>query len=73
MSAASSLPEIVGDCGYRVDPVDVSDLASLLGALPTGDERRAMGESARTRAGRFSWDTAAAELAETFEQAIASS
>jgi glycosyltransferase involved in cell wall biosynthesis len=72
VSNVSSLPEVVGDCGFQVDPTDVADLANLLAALPTDPaERRAASEAARTQAQRFSWATAADEITAAFSQALA--
>ena len=54
-------------------PVDVTDLAGLLAALPTGrPEREAASKAAREQSRRFSWTTSAGQLAEVFSRAAAS-
>lgn len=73
VSDTSSLPEVVGDSGFRVDPVDVTDLAGLLTALPSGrQEREAASRAARQQSQRFSWTDAADQLTEVFERVAAS-
>jgi glycosyltransferase involved in cell wall biosynthesis len=52
-SAVSSMPEVAGDAGILVDPLDeVSIAAGIITALHADDAARAR---ARERAGRFSW------------------
>jgi glycosyltransferase involved in cell wall biosynthesis len=73
VSDTSSLPEVVGDSGFRVDPVDVTDLAGLLAALPSGrQEREAASQAARQQSKRFSWTAAADQLAAVFKRAVTS-
>ncbi len=74
VSNVSSLPEVVGDCGFLIDPLDVSDLAQLLASLPTGTaDRAAASRAARERSQQFSWPAAAGELAEVFSRALSGS
>jgi glycosyltransferase involved in cell wall biosynthesis len=65
---ASSLPEIVGDAGFLVDPHDASELAALLARL-TDEDGAAIGRRARSRAERFDWAIAAERLAATLGRA----
>lgn len=59
-SVSTSMPEVVGDCGYDFDPCDVASLHAALGRLEA--DRRAgtlAGKVARARrrATQFSYDT----------------
>jgi glycosyltransferase involved in cell wall biosynthesis len=72
-SNLSSLPEVGGDAVAYVDPKNVGDIRDALARLLTSDEeRRRLGELARQRAGSFSWDKTAAELADQFAAVAAS-
>ena len=64
-SNAASLPEIVGEAAWLVDPRDVDGLVDALAELlASPDQREAMSEIGLTQAARFSWaKTAAATLA----------
>ncbi len=68
----SSLPEIVGDAGYLVEPSDVAGLAELLGGL-TVDDRKRLEPAAIERAARFDWGLASASLARTLGRAARAS
>ncbi len=63
----TSLAEVGGDAALYVDPDDVADMAAQILALATSPdlraERRARGLENATR---FSWETAAAAMAEIF-------
>lgn len=67
-SNSSSLPEVVGDAGLTVDPSDVRGFAGVLERLLTYD---ALHETCRerglTRAGRFTWEAAAAAHLELYQ------
>jgi glycosyltransferase involved in cell wall biosynthesis len=64
-SDRSSLPEVGGDAVVYVDPTDVGAIAGAVERLLRApDERRRLGERARERAKRFSWDRTAAGLLE---------
>jgi glycosyltransferase involved in cell wall biosynthesis len=69
-SDTSSLPELVGDAGFTVDPDDVQELAgAILACLvdePLAAELRQRGP---VQAARFSWARAARETVATYEQA----
>jgi len=61
-SRASSLPELVGEAGLLVDPLDVDDIAAAMGRLAAdGDLRKRLRELGRRQAARFTWDAAAAQ------------
>jgi glycosyltransferase involved in cell wall biosynthesis len=66
---ASSLPEVVGDAGILVDPLDVGDLALAMG-LVAADQALAgrLSAAGRERAGAFTWS----RCADRVEDAIAS-
>jgi glycosyltransferase involved in cell wall biosynthesis len=67
-SSAASLPEIVGDGGLLVDPVDVGALAEAIRAVLSDETLRA---GLRTRglaqAARFSWGRTANETVAVYE------
>jgi glycosyltransferase involved in cell wall biosynthesis len=67
-SNAASLPEIVGDGGILVDPVDVGELAEAMHAVLTGEGLRT-GLRARglAQAARFSWRRTADETVAVYE------
>lgn len=62
-SRASSLPEVVGEAGLLVDPLDVEALADALRrALEDEDLRRALISRGLAQARRFSWGESAQRL-----------
>ncbi len=62
VSNSSSLPEVVGDAGWLVNPDDVEGLTVALYRILTDDElRREMSAKGIKRAAVFSWDRAARE------------
>ena len=68
-SDTSSLPELVGDCGILVDPLDASAIAQAMQRI-SGDEglRRDLSARGRLRARQFSWDAAAAQTLDAFAE-----
>lgn len=68
-SNRSSLPEVVGDAALLVDPTDIEELSAalerLLGDTALRAELRARG---LRRAQSFSWDRAARETLEVYQQ-----
>lgn len=73
VSRASSLPEIVGEVGYRVDPTEVGELSERLATLHLHpEERQAAAIAARQRAQRFDWTDAAQRLAAVFDRILES-
>ncbi len=68
-SRAGSLPEIVGDAGLFFEPSDVESIRATLARLNAQpDLRNQLATLALHRASRFSWDRAAAELLDCFEE-----
>ena len=62
-SNTSSIPEVVGDAGLLVDPLDVDAIAAgLIGLLKDASARDAFMRLGLERAGRFTWEKAARQL-----------
>jgi glycosyltransferase involved in cell wall biosynthesis len=62
VSNVSSLPEVVGDAGLKVDPYDLDELAVGIWRVLSDEQLRAcLIEKGLKRAGSFSWDKAAEE------------
>ncbi|MCR4405362.1 MAG: glycosyltransferase family 4 protein [Anaerolineae bacterium] len=62
-SNTSSLPEVVGDAGLMVEPMDVDGLARAMARLlEDGDLRREMAQRGLARAREFTWERAARQL-----------
>ena len=69
VSNVSSLPEVVGDAGLRVDPEDVSELTVSMYRLLTDEAlRNEMIQKGLARAACFSWETAARETIEVYRK-----
>jgi glycosyltransferase involved in cell wall biosynthesis len=70
-SNASSLPEVVGDAGTLLDPLDVGGWVRALDALLRDPVLRA-GSAARgvARASQFSWDRAAERTLEVYRSVL---
>ena len=67
-SNVSAMPEVVGDCGLKVDPYDVDALSEALrSVLEDPQTATLMGAQARQRAHRFTWDRCAEETKSFFE------
>lgn len=66
-SNTSSIPEIVGDAGILVDPVQDEELVNAMDEL-AGDEKRlaALKLAARQRATSFNWERAAQQTLELY-------
>jgi glycosyltransferase involved in cell wall biosynthesis len=59
---AASIPEVIGDAGTLVDPVDVDAWQSAIADTLTGGETASrLRQASLTRASRFSWDRTARE------------
>jgi glycosyltransferase involved in cell wall biosynthesis len=67
--AAGALPDLAGDAALLVDPLDVDAIAGGLERL-LGDQalRQRLAAAGRERAGRYSWDAAAAATWEVLER-----
>lgn len=67
-SNISSIPEVAGDTGLLVDPLDVDAIASgLRDLLSWPAHRQALGLRARERTKLFQWDIAARKLLKFFQ------
>lgn len=70
-SNSSSLPEVAGDAGLLVDPLDVTAITAGMLRLLCDDAFHAeLAARARPNAARFSWTKAAKETLEVFEEAV---
>jgi len=68
---SGALPEVVGEAGLLVDPLDVEALAAAIGRLVTDDElRRRLSAAGPVQARRFSWRASADRLRDAYEVAI---
>lgn len=70
-SNVSSLPEVIGEAGLTVDPIDSESLAEAMSRV-LGDEalRQSMRERGLARANRFSWAKAARETVEVYRHTL---
>jgi glycosyltransferase involved in cell wall biosynthesis len=69
-SNTSSLPELAGDAGLLVDPLDVNAIAAKLARLAASQELRAeLAAKGRMRAAQFTWERAAARALRALEDA----
>ena len=69
-STGSSLPEVVGDAGVLVNPLDVDAIASALVRLASDSALRAeLGARGVERAAAFTWDRAARETLSVLREA----
>lgn len=66
---STSLPEVVGDAGLKVDPFDISAIATAVGRLINSSElRRQLSVKGQTRAGLFDWRETARQTLKVYEQ-----
>jgi glycosyltransferase involved in cell wall biosynthesis len=69
VSSGNSLEELVGDAGLTVDPHKPEELTAAIDRIfSCEDLRRSLAKRAIQRASQFSWETAARQLLEVFEQ-----
>lgn len=68
-SNCSSLPEVIGDAGRFFDPRDAQHMVRVIGQILDGDdvEKDLMSQKSLGRAAQFSWNKAAADLLQIFE------
>lgn len=70
-SDVSCMPEVVGDAGLLVAPLDVKALAdSLERLLVDGDLRDDLSQRGRAWASNYTWETAAAETVASYRRAL---
>ncbi|MCY3575442.1 MAG: glycosyltransferase family 1 protein [Chloroflexi bacterium] len=68
-SSSSSLPELVGDCGILVDPLDTRAIAAAMRRISEDAELRSeLGAQGQKRAQRFNWESAAAQVLDAFAE-----
>lgn len=66
---ATSLPEVVGDAGLKVDPFDVSAIAKAIGELIGNPElRRELSAKGLKRAEMFDWRNTARQTLKVYEE-----
>lgn len=68
-SSTSSLPELIGDAGLLVDPLNIADIASAMSRC--GDDetlRQTLIERGHSQAKRFTWDKAAENVMNAFDE-----
>jgi glycosyltransferase involved in cell wall biosynthesis len=71
-STAGSLPEVVGDAGILVDPLDDAAMAEAIRrVLGDASLRLAMAEAGRRRAAAFTWSGSAAALLDAYRDTFA--
>jgi glycosyltransferase involved in cell wall biosynthesis len=71
-SAASSLPEVVGEAGLLVDPERVEALTEAIERiLADSDLREEMRSAGLARAAGFSWEATASGTVSTYRRALA--
>ena len=72
-SNATSLPEVVGDAGIMVSPMDEDNLCEAMNTMYKSEElRNNYSKQGLERAKQFSWERCANEYAEIFKKIVAS-
>lgn len=67
----TSIPEIVGEAGFLVQPDDVRGMAgAILAVLLQDDLARSLREKGLARAAQFSWERTAAQTLAVYERAL---
>ena len=70
-SDISSLPEVAGNAAILVDPFDVGSIVAGIAQVLTNNSLHAvLSANAKGRAELFSWDKAATEVLEIFQEAV---
>lgn len=71
-AGVSSIPEVVGDAGVLVDPLDSESIAAGLGRILTDDSLcKDLRERGLQRAGHFSWEATARAVQQAVARAVA--
>jgi glycosyltransferase involved in cell wall biosynthesis len=69
-SDTSSLPELIGDAGLLVDPLNVEDIAAAMDKLSDNDSlRQTLIQRGYTQASKFTWGQAAQQATTALEMA----
>ena len=72
MTDRSTLPEVVGDAGLLVDPLDVEQIADAIRSILEGDMIAAeLRRRSLKRAGELTWERTAALTVDAYEAALA--
>ncbi|MCC6546488.1 glycosyltransferase family 4 protein [Candidatus Sumerlaeota bacterium] len=71
-SNISSLPEVIGDAGVQADPFSVDEIAAGLRKVLQPTTAREFSEAARARARQFSWQRAAEQTYQVYEEVLKS-
>jgi len=70
-SSTTSLPEVVGNAGVLVDPLNVQGAASAIAAVTAkGRYRDSLVEAGKKRAKEFSWENCAKQTLEVYQKAV---
>jgi glycosyltransferase involved in cell wall biosynthesis len=69
-SAATALPEVVGDAGQLVDPDDIEGWSNAMLAVLSDREHARLAEAGRRRAAQLSWGATAAATAEAHRDVL---
>lgn len=70
-SRSSSMPEVAGNAGLFIDPIDVDSIKNGLAKMIVDhDFRNQLADNAKLNAARFSWDAAAIQISDIFNKAI---
>ncbi|MBI5642821.1 MAG: glycosyltransferase family 4 protein [Deltaproteobacteria bacterium] len=70
-SNCSSIPEVVGDAGLLVDPLDIDGLSNAIHRVLGDDsERERLRDAGFKRARQFSWERTARETLETYRTIV---
>ena len=68
-SNTTSLPEVAGEAGVLVDPLDTGAIADAMRRMEAGEMgRERLREAGVRQAGRFSWEASARKLLEVYEE-----
>ena len=71
-SNTTAIPEVVGEAGITVPPLDVAAAAAAIRSILTDDARAAaLREQGKVQARRFSWDAAAQETLDLYRSLVA--
>ncbi len=71
VSRSASLPEVMGEAGMLVDPLDDGAIASAMRALLEDDAmRRSLSAAGQARAARFTWRECGQRTAAVYERAV---
>ena len=70
VSDSGSLPEVIGDAGFAVDPDNARDMAGAIIATVIQENLAAeLRQKGKAQAAKFSWETTAAETALVYDRA----